>query len=98
MSWLTTGLNFPLRMLIRGYQLLISPIMAGSCRFEPTCSAYALDALSQHGPFVGSWLALKRILRCNPFGGYGYDPVPQTKHGDAAPCCASSHKKVLVVK
>ncbi len=93
-----TGLNFPLRLLIRGYQLLISPVLAGTCRYQPTCSAYALDALALHGPFKGSWLAAKRISRCHPFGGYGYDPVPETKDGDSDPCCARTHKKVLVVK
>lgn len=98
MSWLTTGLNFPLRALIRGYQLLISPILAGTCRYEPTCSSYTLEALTLHGPFKGLWLAAKRIGRCHPFGGYGYDPVPETKDCDSDPCCAHTHKKVLVVK
>jgi len=98
MSWLTKGLNFPLRLLVRGYQLLISPIMAGSCRFEPTCSTYTLNALERHGPFSGSWLALKRLSRCHPFGGYGYDPVPETENCDGAGCQAHSHEKVLTVK
>ena len=98
MSWLTKALNLPLRLLIRGYQLLISPYLAGSCRFEPTCSSFALDALDQHGPFWGAWLALKRILRCRPFGGYGYDPVPETYRLSGNSCHAHSHKKVLVVK
>jgi putative membrane protein insertion efficiency factor len=51
-------------------------LFRGACRFEPSCSAYALEALAQHGAIRGSWLALKRIARCHPFGGHGYDPVP----------------------
>jgi len=98
MTWLTKGLNFPLRLMIRSYQLLISPILAGSCRFEPTCSSYALDALEHHGPFKGSWLALKRLLRCQPFGGHGYDPVPETNSSNGNISHAHSHKKVLTVK
>lgn len=69
---------------IRGYQLLISPFLAPSCRFEPTCSHYALEALRKHGSWRGSWLALKRIGRCHPFCEGGYDPVPE-------PAC-SCHK------
>ena len=54
--------------------LLIAPIR--SCRYTPTCSQYAIEALRKHGPFKGSWLAVRRILRCHPWGGHGYDPVP----------------------
>ena len=61
---------------IRLYQLLISPLLPNSCRFTPTCSAYAIEALRVHGPIIGPWLALRRIVRCNPWGGHGYDPVP----------------------
>ena len=63
-------------ILIRFYQTAISPLTPASCRFTPTCSAYALQAIRKYGPFKGSFLALKRILRCNPWGGSGYDPVP----------------------
>ena len=63
-------------MLIRAYQLFLSPWLAPSCRFEPTCSAYAIEALKIHGPFHGLWLTIRRIGRCHPFGGSGYDPVP----------------------
>lgn len=67
----------PLVLLIRFYQVCISPYKgAASCRFTPTCSAYALEALRKYGPFKGGWLALRRILRCHPWGGSGYDPVP----------------------
>jgi len=63
--------------VIRAYQVLTVPIMpAGGCRFHPTCSHYAFDAISQHGPFAGGWLALKRIFRCHPWGEAGADPVP----------------------
>ncbi|HEY0876768.1 MAG TPA: membrane protein insertion efficiency factor YidD [Vicinamibacterales bacterium] len=62
--------------LIRAYQLLFSPLFAGSCRFVPSCSAYAAEAVHQHGAFRGTMLALRRLARCRPFGGHGYDPVP----------------------
>lgn len=73
-----------LRGLVRGYQYLISPLLPSSCRFQPTCSQYALEALSRHGALYGSWLTLRRLLRCHPWGGYGIDPVPEkrAKHPD----------------
>lgn len=58
------------------YRSWISPLTPPSCRFTPTCSAYALEALDRHGALRGSWLALRRILRCHPWGGSGHDPVP----------------------
>ena len=61
---------------IRFYQKFISPLTPPSCRFTPTCSQYAVEALRKHGPIKGLALALWRILRCNPWGGSGYDPVP----------------------
>lgn len=61
---------------IRFYQLCISPMLPPSCRFQPTCSQYAIEAIRKHGPLKGVWLAVKRILRCHPWGGSGYDPVP----------------------
>jgi putative membrane protein insertion efficiency factor len=63
-------------LLIRFYQGAISPYLMPSCRFSPSCSAYGIDAIVKHGPFRGGWMALKRIGRCNPWGGSGYDPVP----------------------
>jgi len=62
--------------IIRIYQYLISPILGKSCRFTPTCSHYGAEAIKKHGPFKGGWLTLKRIGRCNPWGGHGFDPVP----------------------
>ncbi|MEZ3520785.1 MAG: membrane protein insertion efficiency factor YidD [Muribaculaceae bacterium] len=61
------------------YRACISPLTPPSCRFVPSCSAYALEALRIHGPLRGSWLAIRRILRCHPWGGSGYDPVPPRK-------------------
>lgn len=61
---------------IRGYQLLISPVLPPSCRFHPSCSEYARQAVSKHGAGKGSWLSLRRLVRCHPFHRGGYDPVP----------------------
>ncbi len=66
-------------LLIRLYQKLISPLFANSCRFYPTCSQYSIEAFQIHGFFVGLYLSIKRILRCNPFCQCGYDPVPSKK-------------------
>ena len=61
---------------VRGYQVAISPLLPPSCRYYPTCSHYAVEALERHGALRGGWLALRRILRCHPFRPGGYDPVP----------------------
>ncbi|MBW7933719.1 MAG: membrane protein insertion efficiency factor YidD [Gemmatimonadaceae bacterium] len=63
-------------LLVRGYQVAISPILPASCRYLPTCSNYAIEALEKHGALRGGWLAIKRIARCHPFRPGGYDPVP----------------------
>ena len=68
-----------LALPVRGYRLVFSPWVGRSCRFDPTCSAYALTALERHGAFKGSWLILRRILRCHPWGGHGVDNVPSAK-------------------
>ncbi len=62
--------------LIKMYQKMISPWLGANCRYTPTCSQYAIEALKKHGVLKGGWLALKRIGSCNPWGGHGYDPVP----------------------
>lgn len=69
-------LALPLIILIKIYQLLISPLFPSSCRYTPTCSHYTYEALKKYGLFKGSWLGIKRIARCHPWGGSGYDPVP----------------------
>ena len=61
---------------VHAYRYLLSPLLGPRCRYLPTCSAYALEALQRHGALRGSWLALKRICRCHPWGGSGHDPVP----------------------
>ncbi|HVF40173.1 MAG TPA: membrane protein insertion efficiency factor YidD [Gemmatimonadaceae bacterium] len=66
----------PVVLVIRGYQLWISPLFPASCRYYPTCSAYAIEAIEKHGVASGSWLAIRRIARCHPFRPGGFDPVP----------------------
>ena len=64
--------------IIKFYKLLISPLLPASCRYYPTCSVYSIQAIRKFGIIKGGYLAVKRILSCNPFGGYGFDPVPET--------------------
>lgn len=61
---------------VRLYQAMLSPLLPGSCRFQPTCSVYMVQAIEKHGVIKGGWLGLKRIGRCHPWGGHGHDPVP----------------------
>lgn len=69
--------SLPLIALVRFYQICLSPLkLSGTCRFTPTCSQYALEALKKYGPIKGLYLSIRRILRCHPWGGSGYDPVP----------------------
>jgi putative membrane protein insertion efficiency factor len=65
-----------LAALVRGYQLAISPLLPPSCRFTPSCSQYALEAITRHGVIKGTWLAGRRLVRCHPFHPGGFDPVP----------------------
>jgi len=74
-----------LLLLIRAYQLLISPLLGANCRFYPSCSAYCLEALEHHGVVRGLWLGLRRILRCHPFSDGGIDPVPPCRSGSNDP-------------
>jgi putative membrane protein insertion efficiency factor len=69
----------PFLLLIRFYQVAISPFTPSTCRFEPTCSSYFIEALKKHGLFYGSYLGIKRIFSCHPWGKSGYDPVPTKK-------------------
>lgn len=73
MKWLLTKVLVGLILL---YKKMLSPLLPPSCRYYPTCSEYGMEAIKKHGPIKGGWLALKRILRCNPWGGHGHDPVP----------------------
>ena len=72
MKWVRRLVCAPIRL----YQRFISPCLGHNCRFLPTCSQYAIEAITKYGPVKGLWLAVKRILRCHPWGGSGYDPVP----------------------
>jgi hypothetical protein len=69
-------LGLPLVALIKIYQWVLSPIIGPRCRYVPTCSQYAIEALKKHGIFKGSWLTVRRLARCHPWGGHGEDPVP----------------------
>jgi putative membrane protein insertion efficiency factor len=80
-------MRFLLVWLVKGYRLIFSPYVGRSCRFDPTCSQYALDALNEYGALKGSWMAIRRIGRCHPWHPGGYDPVPEKNqivgsHGD----------------
>ena len=76
-------MSLVLRLLIRAYQLFVSPVLGPRCRYLPTCSEYAAEAVMRHGAGRGAWLAVRRLLRCHPWGGSGYDPVPEL---GAGPC------------
>lgn len=69
--------SYILIMLVRFYQLALSPLLGRNCRYAPTCSQYTLEAIREWGPLKGSWMGMKRISRCHPWGSHGYDPVPK---------------------
>ena len=69
-------MRWVLIFLVRGYQVALSPLLPSACRFMPSCSAYAVEALERHGALRGGWLTIRRLARCHPFGVGGYDPVP----------------------
>ncbi|HYG14794.1 MAG TPA: membrane protein insertion efficiency factor YidD [Bacteroidia bacterium] len=76
MQWLKITLSAPLILLVKLYQWVLSPLLPVSCRYTPSCSVYAIQALKKYGPLKGGWLALKRIVSCNPWwGGHGYHPL-----------------------
>jgi hypothetical protein len=79
MKMLRTILSLPLILLVKIYQYIISPIFPATCRFTPTCSNYMLEALKVWGPLKGTYLGLKRIASCHPWGKHGHDPVPERK-------------------
>lgn len=89
-------LSFVLRVLIRAYQWVLSPVLPGVCRYEPSCSEYAVQALARFGALRGGWLALRRVARCHPWGGCGYDPVPEAEPGAACDDPAHDHGPVAV--
>jgi len=76
---ISKSIGWLLILPIQLYRYLISPWLPNSCRHTPSCSAYAIEAIKTHGPFKGFWLGFKRVLRCNPWGTHGYDPVPPKK-------------------
>lgn len=76
MNRVASALAWVLTLPVIFYRKVISPLKPPCCRFSPTCSQYTIEALRKHGPVKGLWLAIRRILRCNPWGGSGYDPVP----------------------
>ena len=79
------ALQYLLLGLIRIYQLTVAPLLGPRCRFTPSCSAYAAEAIAVHGPFMGIWLGAKRLARCHPWGGSGFDPVPPRGRRDRLP-------------
>ncbi len=96
MRYFSLSISLVLRALIIAYRYGLSPVLGANCRYEPSCSAYAQKAIGVHGPLLGSWLAVKRISRCHPWGGMGYDPVPQDGSGnhDHGPAGSSSLAKL----
>ena len=76
MRWLLQLLSVPFIMLIKIYQLIVSPWLPNACRYTPTCSQYSIEAFSKYGLLKGFYLSAKRILNCHPWGGHGHDPVP----------------------
>lgn len=78
-------IGWALRLLIRAYQLTLASLVGPTCRYLPSCSEYTSEAIATHGPIAGTWLGVKRICRCHPWGGDGYDPVPPRTHHHHSP-------------
>lgn len=81
LRWLRSGILAVLLALVKGYRFFLSPWLGSACRFTPTCSLYAVQALERHGPAAGSYLAARRLLRCHPGCAGGHDPVPAQRVG-----------------
>ncbi len=75
-DWIGKGFGWILILLVRFYQKAISPYLGSNCRYTPTCSHFFIEAVRKHGPLKGSYLGIRRLLKCHPWGGHGYDPVP----------------------
>ena len=75
-KWISNGISAILIGFIKLYQITLSPFIGRACRYTPTCSNYGIEAIRKHGPIKGTFLTIKRVLSCNPWGGSGYDPVP----------------------
>ena len=86
MAGIDKKMRFFLIQVIRAYRLFISPLSVPTCRYTPTCSTYAIEALEKHGPIKGTILSIKRISRCHPLGSSGYDPVPETAEEKTTHC------------
>ena len=76
LGYIGKGFGWIMVLLVKFYQRAISPYLPNSCRYVPTCSQYFIEAVKKYGPIKGGWLGVRRILRCHPWGGHGYDPVP----------------------
>lgn len=87
LAWIRRAVIAVLVFFVRIYQYAISPYLPAACRYTPTCSQYMVEALRIHGPVKGLWLGIRRIGRCHPWGGHGYDPVPEKHHH-----CKDSHQ------
>ena len=83
MNIISRLLSYLIIIPVRLYQILLSPLLGKNCRFNPTCSNYMLQAVREWGPLYGSWLGLKRIVRCHPWGGHGDDPIPRKIRKDS---------------
>jgi len=89
MTWVSRLLAAVLSLPVLVWRYLISPAMPPACRYLPSCSEYSLEALRVHGPVRGSWLTMRRLARCHPWGGHGYDPVPPRNGAIDHSCCPS---------
>jgi len=87
-------LGLAIRAMIRAYQLFLAPILGPSCRYYPSCSHYAAEAVARHGPWRGSLLAARRLSRCHPWGGSGYDPVPASEPAPFSPPAQAGEGRV----